>query len=32
MSEFYPEEVCHDTGRFPLHEGAERACDELGYL
>lgn len=32
MSEFYPEEVCHDTGRFPLHEGAERACNELGYL
>ncbi|WP_081645858.1 TAXI family TRAP transporter solute-binding subunit [Litchfieldella anticariensis] len=32
MSEFYPEEVCHDTGRFPLHEGAERACSELGYL
>ena len=32
MSEFYPDVVCHETGRFELHAGAERACTELGYL
>nr|WP_163502067.1 TAXI family TRAP transporter solute-binding subunit [Halomonas socia] len=32
MSEFYPDEICHDTGRFELHPGAERACTELGHL
>ncbi|WP_249975785.1 TAXI family TRAP transporter solute-binding subunit [Vreelandella olivaria] len=32
MSEFYPDVICHDTGQFDLHPGAERACMELGYL
>ena len=32
METFSAEEACTDTGSFPLHPGAERACRELGLM
>lgn len=32
MSTFAAEEACTDTGSFPLHPGAERACREMNLL